>query len=78
MAVQFAHDAVMENAGQCCLAGSRTFVHEKIYDQFVAKSRELAEKKLSMTGDPFDLKTQQGPQVCEYSMLRLLIDTRIE
>jgi aldehyde dehydrogenase (NAD+) len=26
------------NAGQCCSAGSRIFVHEKIYDEFVEKS----------------------------------------
>ncbi len=26
------------NAGQCCSAGSRIFVHEKIYDEFVARS----------------------------------------
>lgn len=61
--MQFAHDGVMVNAGQCCIAGSRTFVHEKIYDQFVAKSRELAEKRTLVTGDPFDPNTQHGPQV---------------
>ncbi|XP_048737367.2 aldehyde dehydrogenase 1A1-like [Ostrea edulis] len=64
-AVLFAHNGVMNNAGQCCVAGSRTFVHEKIYDQFVAKSRELAEKRQTVTGDPFDPKTLQGPQVDE-------------
>lgn len=25
------------NCGQCCIAGSRVFVHEKIYDEFVEK-----------------------------------------
>jgi hypothetical protein len=62
-AVTFAHNGVMDNAGQCCVAGSRTFVHEKIYDQFVAKSRQLAEERQAVTGDPFDPKTLQGPQV---------------
>ncbi|XP_048737366.1 aldehyde dehydrogenase 1A1-like [Ostrea edulis] len=71
-AVRFAHEGVMENAGQCCIAGSRTFVHEKIYDQFVAKSREMAEKRLLKTGDPFDLKTTQGPQVDEEQYKKIL------
>nr|XP_011436817.2 retinal dehydrogenase 1 [Crassostrea gigas] len=71
-AVQFAHDGVMVNAGQCCIAGSRTFVHEKIYDQFVAKSRELAEKRTQVTGDPFDPNTQQGPQVDEEQYKKIL------
>jgi len=25
------------NAGQCCIAGSRTFVHSSIYDKYVEK-----------------------------------------
>ncbi len=49
------------NHGQCCCAGSRIFVQENIYDEFVAKSVEAA-KKIKI-GDPFDLKTDQGPQV---------------
>ncbi len=44
-----------------CAAASRTFVHAKIYDQFIARSIELAKKRV--VGDPFDTKTQQGPQV---------------
>ena len=32
-----------------------------IYDKFVAASVELAKKRV--VGDPFDEKTQQGPQV---------------
>ncbi len=49
------------NHGQCCCAGSRIFVQENIYDEFVAKSVETA-KKIKV-GDPFDAKTDQGPQV---------------
>lgn len=60
-AVQQAHDAVYFNHGQCCCAGTRTFVEGKIYDEFVQRSKELAEKK--KLGDPFDLATEQGPQV---------------
>ncbi|XP_061163728.1 aldehyde dehydrogenase 1A1-like [Saccostrea echinata] len=60
-AVAWSHEAVMTNMGQCCVAGSRTFVHEKIYDQFVAKSKEMAEKRTY--GDPFEFSTKNGPQV---------------
>lgn len=49
------------NQGQCCCAGSRIFVQENIYDEFVAKSVEAA-KKIKL-GDPFDASTNQGPQV---------------
>ncbi len=47
--------------GQCCTAGSRTFVHESIYDEFVKKAVEAA--KARVVGNPFDRNTQQGPQV---------------
>lgn len=77
-AVLFAHNGVMNNAGQCCVAGSRTFVHEKIYDQFVAKSRELAEKRQTVTGDPFDPKTLQGPQVLSISYSLEVLDSLID
>ena len=51
----------MTNMGQCCAAGTRTYVHENIYDEFVAKSKELALKR--PIGDPFDSNTKNGPQV---------------
>lgn len=59
--VPAAQEACMTNMGQCCVAGTRTFVHEKIYDAFVAKSRELAKNR--KIGDPFDGTTVNGPQV---------------
>lgn len=61
MAIQGAHFALFFNQGQCCCAGSRLFVEEKCYDEFVAKSVEHAKRRV--VGDPFDPNTQQGPQV---------------
>lgn len=34
--------ALFFNAGQCCIAGSRTFVHESIYDEFVNRAAKNA------------------------------------
>ena len=60
-AVEGAHFGLFFNHGQCCCAGSRVFVEEKIYDQFVEKSGVRAKNR--KVGDPFDPKTEQGPQV---------------
>ena len=49
------------NQGQCCCAGSRLFVQEKIHDRFVEQLVKKAE--LRKLGDPFDETTEQGPQV---------------
>ena len=49
------------NQGQCCCAGSRVFVEEKVHAEFVSKLVERAgQRKL---GDPLHPDTVQGPQV---------------
>jgi len=60
-AVEGAHFGLFFNHGQCCCAGSRVFVEQPIYDQFVEKSSARARQRT--VGDPFDPKTEQGPQV---------------
>lgn len=60
-AVEQSHFALFFNQGQCCCAGSRTFVQADIYDEFVERSVERAKKRV--VGNPFDIKTEQGPQV---------------
>ncbi len=60
-AIEGAHHSLFFNQGQCCNAGSRLFVEEKCYDDFVALSVEKAKKRI--VGDPFNPNTQQGPQV---------------
>lgn len=59
-AAEIAHKAAFANAGQCCIAATRTFVQSGIYDKFVLKASELAKKRT--VGNPFD-DIQQGPQV---------------
>jgi aldehyde dehydrogenase (NAD+) len=60
-AVEGTHSGLFFNHGQCCCAGSRVFVDQKIYDEFVEKSGRRAERRV--VGDPFNPATEQGPQV---------------
>ena len=47
------------NAGQVCISPTRFFVHEKVYDNFVAKFIDIA--KNMKVGDGLDADTQMGP-----------------
>ncbi|CAF3303480.1 unnamed protein product [Rotaria socialis] len=69
-AVSVAHRAIFTNAAQNCTAGSRTFVHAKIYDEFIARSVELA--KTRVVGNPFDDMTTQGPQINDSQFKKIL------
>ncbi|KPM07722.1 aldehyde dehydrogenase X, mitochondrial-like protein [Sarcoptes scabiei] len=69
-AVEIAQEACFANMGQCCCAGTRTFVHESIYDEFVILSAELAQKR--KVGNPLDEKTVQGPQINKKQMEKVL------
>jgi len=69
-AIEGSHFALFFNQGQCCCAGSRVFVEEKVYDEFVAKSTERAMRR--KVGDPFDKTTEQGPQVDDAQFNKVL------
>lgn len=56
--------------GQVCCAGTRTYIQESLYDEFVERSVERAKKKI--VGNPFDLKTEQGPQIDGDQMEKIL------
>jgi aldehyde dehydrogenase (NAD+) len=60
-AVEGAHFGLYFNQGQCCCAGSRLFVEERIHDEFVDRLQQ--KNKVRKLGDPFDPATEQGPQV---------------
>jgi len=69
-AVEGCHFGLFFNQGQCCCAGSRLFVEEKAYDEFVARS--VARAKNRVVGDPFDPKTEQGPQVDDIQFAKVM------
>lgn len=62
-AVDWSIKAIYTNAGQVCLAGSRLYVHQNIYDEFL----ELFVKKAEgmKVGDPTDPNTEIGPLASE-------------
>lgn len=69
-AVQGTHFGLYFNQGQCCCAGSRVFVEKSIHDEFVDRLAAMnTERRL---GDPFDPETEQGPQVDQAQMDKIL------
>ncbi|EPX79501.1 aldehyde dehydrogenase family protein [Salipiger mucosus] len=52
-------DAAMFNSGQCCCGIERIYVHESLYEAFVAKAVEIV--KGYKLGDPLDSGTTIGP-----------------
>src|SRR5687767_8596938 len=69
-AVEGAYFGLFFNQGQCCCAGSRLFVEERVHDQVVEKLVKRAREQ--RVGDPFDPATTQGPQVSQEQCDRIL------
>ncbi|XP_035236379.1 retinal dehydrogenase 1-like [Anguilla anguilla] len=69
-AVEEAHHGLFFNQGQCCLAGSRVFVEEPIYDEFVRRSVEKAQKRV--LGNPLVPGVDQGPQIDKVQFDKIL------
>jgi phenylacetaldehyde dehydrogenase len=61
--------AIFFNQGQCCCAGSRLFVHERIFDQVVDGVSAIAGK--IRIGSGLDPKTQMGPLVSDEQFRRV-------
>src|SRR5262249_25783748 len=55
-AIEGAYFGLFFNQGQCCCAGSRLFVEEKVYDEFVDRITKKAKGR--KVGDPFDPATE--------------------
>lgn len=69
VAIPGAAMAIFFNHGQCCCAGSRLFVHEKVYDQVVAGVAEQA-RKIKL-GPGLDPSTEMGPLVSTTQLERV-------
>ena len=52
-------DGAMFNAGQCCCGIERIYVHESLYEDFVAKAVEIV--KGYKLGNPLEAETTMGP-----------------
>jgi aldehyde dehydrogenase len=59
-AVEGAVMSTVFNKGEVCIAGTRTFVHREVYDDFLGRFQNVLSR--IRQGDPTDLKTQIGPQ----------------
>jgi len=62
-AVDWSIKAIFTNAGQVCLAGSRLYVHQNIYKEFLQRFKTKAEQMI--VGDPTDPNTEIGPLASE-------------
>jgi phenylacetaldehyde dehydrogenase len=69
VAIPGAASAIFFNQGQCCCAGSRLYVDEKVYDKVVEGVSAHASK--IRVGNGFDPGTQLGPLVSEEQLNRV-------
>lgn len=69
-AVAGAFHAIYFHGGQCCTAGSRLFVEDRIHQEFVERLAEKAKGRA--IGDPLDPGTEQGPQVSQEQLDKIL------
>lgn len=58
-------DGAIFNSGQSCCSLERIYLHESIYDFFIAEAKKLLSSY--RVGDPFDEKTQIGPVISKIS-----------
>jgi len=68
-AIAGAASAIFFNHGQCCCAGSRLFVQEKVYDRVVEGVMDIA--KSMRVGPGLSLDTQMGPLVSKTQFERV-------
>ncbi len=70
LAVDGALYAIFYHQGQCCEAGTRLFLPEKIHDEFL--HRMVEKTKRMKVGDPKDAKTDIGPLISKKQRERVM------
>ena len=68
-AIEGAANAIFFNHGQCCVAGSRLYVHQSRFDEVVGGVAEIA--KSIKLGSGMEAGTQMGPLVSEEQLQRV-------
>ncbi|TPX15288.1 uncharacterized protein E0L32_004565 [Thyridium curvatum] len=69
-AAKWGHVGIMYNQGQVCTSTSRILVHEDVYDDYVARFKQVcADNKV---GEPFAEDTFQGPQITKAQYDKIL------
>ena len=74
-AVEGVTTGILFNQGQVCCAGSRVFIQEGIFDEFIAKMKATFEAV--KIGDPTDPETQLGAQIYKKQQDKVLDYIRI-
>ena len=62
--------AILRNSGQICASGSRAFIHEDIYDDFLDGIKNLFQKV--KVGIPWERDTMMGPVINESQLNKVL------
>jgi len=71
-AVKWSAHGIFFNMGQACAAGSRIYLQEGIYDEFLAKFTEVAQALTGALGDPFDNAVEDGPLISQIQCDRVM------
>jgi len=69
-AVDIANLGLFFNMGQCCIASSRVYVQEAVYDKFIELS--VAKARSARIGSQLDPASTQGPQVDKIQFDRIM------
>ena len=70
LALQSTNIGCFLNSGQYCMAGTRVYVHESLYDTFVERAAEMAMAK--KIGGPFEDNVENGPLISQVQLDRVL------
>lgn len=71
-AVKWCVDGLTNNSGQICMAATRVYVQEGVFDAFVKAYKEKLEEVVRSMGDPDEQATKMGPLIDEAQFSRVV------